>query len=473
LLRLTTFDDQARARALEAMQGEWLERLVAGLRTAAIYVHGERIWLNAAAENLTGYRSEELPTLDSWFDTFYAERSRELRALHDEGRRRGYPKLMADDEIRTRDGRSLALEYSAYQYGDHEVFFVFDVTARTNANRALKESESRLRGIVETAADAILTFDGDGRIVSTNPAAERMFAYSATQLRGRRVTSLVARPERSERRAWNAPARRLPAEPSRGVQNDALARRRDGTTFPVEFVVSDVGSPDLFTVIVRDISERHRYETLVAEVATAEQARIGRDLHDIVGQNLAAVALSAERASREVSCLPGSEKLAELAEAVRGALADVRAAARGLMSVADDAESLLLALQELTVVVEVRFGIECRLQTTAQDRIPAEVANHLYRIASEAVNNAVHHAEAGRIDLCLTSGDAELLMRVTDDGIGFSGEGEGKGIGTSIMRNRAAAIGAEFRIESPADGGTVVTCRVPRRKHGKANQGRT
>jgi signal transduction histidine kinase len=216
----------------------------------------------------------------------------------------------------------------------------------------------------------------------------------------------------------------------------------------------------------RDGRSDQDYEALLAEVAIAEQARIGRDLHDTVGQELAALALSAERASRGAVCRPAAETLAELAAGIRSALAGLRAATHGLTRVADDAQSLVLALEALANSVREHRAIACRLETRAEEAIPDDVAEHLYRIASEAVANAVHHARPTCIDIQLTPEEGRLTLRVTDDGVGMPVRRTNGGIGTWIMRSRAAAIQAEFEIRGGEPCGTVVTCRLAGASHG-------
>ncbi|MHC4956685.1 MAG: sensor histidine kinase [Planctomycetota bacterium] len=211
------------------------------------------------------------------------------------------------------------------------------------------------------------------------------------------------------------------------------------------------------------------YEALMADVAIAEQMRIGRDLHDTVGQHLAALALSAERASREVDCQPGAEALAELATGIRTALASVRAAARGLTRVAHDASSLFVALEELATLTRTNHGIDCRLVVNSPGSLSDEVADHLHRIASEAVGNAAHHAQPTSIEIGLMWDDGRLTLFVADDGIGMPEYPTRRGIGTWIMRSRAAAIGADFEIGRGAAGGTVVSCTLHRTddEHGR------
>ena len=212
---------------------------------------------------------------------------------------------------------------------------------------------------------------------------------------------------------------------------------------------------------MRDIAHRSRLEALLGEVAIAEQARIGRDLHDTVGQTLAALALSADRASRELTCRDGIGILKELAAGIRSALSGVRGAARGLTRVAQDAPGLVAAIEALAVTVEKHHGIACELDLETPAYLSEPVAEHLYRIASEAVANAVRHAQPTQVGIRLVPEDGRWTLEVRDDGIGLPAQPPKGGIGTWIMRSRAAAIDADLTIGNGSSGGTTVRCRLP------------
>jgi len=333
-------------------------------------------------------------------------------------------------------------------------------SAKRTPPRTLAQRESELRTVIGTAAVAILTFDDEGAVHSFNIAAEHMFGYTLDEVIGRPVERLLiaSDPDGGQRAL---PPLLEECDRSGGrLTCAAQARRKDGSTFPAELSLSKVVGFDLFTAVVRDIAHHHRVETLLADVALAEQERIGRDLHDTVGQTLAALALSADRAGRELECRRGAEVLAELATGIRGALSGVRAAARGLTRVATDARSLVNALQALAASVEIHHGIECQLAADAPEDLPEPVTEHLYRIASEAVSNAVHHAQPTRIQLRLAPDDGAWTLRIEDDGVGMPRRPVKGGIGHWIMRSRAAAIDADFHVGPGAAGGTVVTCRL-------------
>ncbi len=137
-----------------------------------------------------------------------------------------------------------------------------DITERKRAEEALRNSEARLRAIMETAVDAIIAVDQHDLVESLNPAAERMFGYRARELVGQNVKTLVP-PAHCERYGQSlADYLRSGATKDAGGQFEAQGRRADGTTFPLELAISEFGAGETrrFAAIVRDISERKRVE---------------------------------------------------------------------------------------------------------------------------------------------------------------------------------------------------------------------
>ena len=173
---------------------------------------------------------------------------------------------------------------------------VRDVTERKQAEESLRVSEARLRAIVETAFDAIITIDEALRIEGCNPATERIFGYPPHALIGHPIAMLMPSPYREEFKAamarFQQPGKPLPAAMTR----ELIARRSDGTTLPIDLTVSQFrhGKGSLFTAIIRDVSERRAFEEKLLSIAEEEQRRIGQDLHDDIGQELTGLALKAE-----------------------------------------------------------------------------------------------------------------------------------------------------------------------------------
>jgi signal transduction histidine kinase len=213
------------------------------------------------------------------------------------------------------------------------------------------------------------------------------------------------------------------------------------------------------------VVERQRFERNLARALLAEQQRVGQDLHDTVGQQMAGLALIAERMARQArsGAPPEAGALAELTEGLRHALEDTRAVVRDLLPpVVSRAEDFGAALQEMTASVSRRNDVVCEVDCPQPVSIDVrEVAVHLYRIAAEAVANAVRHAQARRIVLHVAVEDDMLVLEVRDDGVGIPPDAGTEGSGLGIMRHRANVIGATLDVRRGAEGGTIVLCTVP------------
>jgi signal transduction histidine kinase len=156
---------------------------------------------------------------------------------------------------------------------------------------------------------------------------------------------------------------------------------------------------------------------------------------------------------------------AKIVQGIRRTLSQVRALSRGLAPVAVSADGLMAALADLTARINGESGVTCTF--ACEDAVLVEdntTATHLYRIAQEAVSNALKHGRAKHVEVGLGFTDGHLTLRVADDGVGMRNQGaEAEGQGLRIMRYRADAVRAILSIESPARGGTLVTCTLGER----------
>ncbi len=163
-------------------------------------------------------------------------------------------------------------------------------TARKHEQTALHDREARLRAILDTAVEGIITIDERGIIESCNQAAERIFAYKPAEMIGRNISMLMPEPYRANHDGYLANYLRTGHARIIGIGREVLGRRKDGSVFPMELSVSEVKieSGRLFTGFVRDISERKRLEKEVLEISDRERRSIGQGLHDGLCQHLAA-----------------------------------------------------------------------------------------------------------------------------------------------------------------------------------------
>lgn len=345
---------------------------------------------------------------------------------------------------------------------------------RRHVEEALERSESRLRAIVNTAADAIVTIDPLGVIDSVNPAAERMFGYPAAEMLGRNVTLLMPPPYREEHDRYLARYRRTGERRVIGIGREVEGRRKDGSVFPVDLAISEVGRLGLCTGFLRDVTRRKELEREVVEAASLEQRRIAQDLHDSVAQELTALSLFAGELTQTLSDGPAAAQrlAARIAQGLGRGQQELRAVMRGMLPVPVEKEGLMAALADLAERTQAEGAVACTFDcpepVTLADNL---TATHLYLIAQEAVRNAVKHARPRHVRISLLS-DHLLTVRVQDDGAGMQAPAaEGGGLGLRVMRNRAAIIGATLTVEPAEPSGTAVTCVLRRSEHERGHAG--
>ena len=217
--------------------------------------------------------------------------------------------------------------------------------------------------------------------------------------------------------------------------------------------------------LTNEMNERTRLEKELLEIGERGQRQIGHDLHDGLGQHLTATAFASQvlAGQLESKALPESAAAKHLVKMVEEAIGLTRTFARGLQPVEMEAEGLTDGFQELARNVSERFKVacefECRESVLVHD---ATRSTHLYRIAQEAITNAIRHGKAKFINVSLEKSATVLTLTITDDGSGLPENARnGQGMGLRIMAYRAGMIGATFNIERLADAGTRVTCKVP------------
>ncbi|HLA85165.1 MAG TPA: PAS domain S-box protein [Thermoguttaceae bacterium] len=216
--------------------------------------------------------------------------------------------------------------------------------------------------------------------------------------------------------------------------------------------------------------ERKAFQDRLLTLAEEEHRRIGQELHDDVGQELTGLALKMETLSEELGKEEdGRHTLArKIVEAMDRTRRKCRALSRGLMPAEIAAAELPAALNDLVLRTGENYGVACRFQCV--DCGPAsgnQMATQLYRIAREAVANAVAHSRAKNIVIELVMRPEETVLNIQDDGVGIPPQSErGSGMGIQIMRYRAGLIGGRMEIDS-LPGGTLIVCRVT---HGPAKR---
>lgn len=214
-------------------------------------------------------------------------------------------------------------------------------------------------------------------------------------------------------------------------------------------------------------AERRNGASAALEAQERERARVARDLHDEVNQALTALVLRIE-ALRMTAPPELSDELAETGAVASGAMEELLALARQLRPTALDDLGLQAALAGLVEGIGHQSGIAAAFEADEGDGSLAELSDEVqlvtYRVAQEALSNAVRHAGAGHIRVRLVLSEEVLELRVSDDGCGFVPlpEAGGSSLGITGMRERALLVGARLDIDSRPDQGSRVRLRVPR-----------
>lgn len=353
--------------------------------------------------------------------------------------------------------------------------------------QALRDKHEHLQAVWNSAFDAIITIDRQGLIETANRAAEKMFGYARAEMIGHNVKMLMPSPYSGEHDGY---VRRYLETGHARILNaprELIAKRKDGSTFPIDLSVTQVDHSEYFTGIVRDISDRKQLQRHLLEIASEEQRRIGRELHDGTGQELTGLSLiagtlldlltatpeakvdgQAVRQIEEIAFVRIRDTVKKLNQKLSEANRHVHQLSHGIMPVQIDAGALQSSLAELAASTNLPPTVSCRFDCP----LPVIVSNnstatHLYRIAQEAVNNALRHSQAGEICISLRQNDDELVLEINDDGIGIdeaysriTAARNDHGMGLRTMQYRAGMIGGALQIERRETGGTRVKCAL-------------
>jgi PAS domain S-box-containing protein len=359
-----------------------------------------------------------------------------------------------------------------------------NITERKQAEEALQHAHDFSESLINTARNIVLVLDIGGRIVRFNPYMEELTGWQLDEVKDRDWFDVLA-PERERERTREEFRRATAGERVHGNINSIVTR--DGQERQIEWYDAPLTSADgrLIGLICtgQDVTERQMLQREILEIAAEEQRRIGQELHDgtqqqltglgLLAQNVATALRKLSRADEEVRILQQagllerieglSQKATQVQKGLEQAAREVNQLSRGLIPVEVDAQGLMSSLSELTRSVNEVQHMACKFESQG----PVEVADsftagHLYRIAQEAVNNAIKHSRGDRIEISLTELPGVVVLNVLDNGRGIDEKRHGPGMGLRIMAYRAELIGATLTISQAIGGGTEVVCTLPR-----------
>jgi PAS domain S-box-containing protein len=490
--------------ASHALQGELkdtrdrLHGVIQSAMDAVITVDEDQnvVLFNAAAESI--FKCPQAEALGGRLERFIPERFRAAHRGHVERfgvtgtttRQMGARMVLAG--LRS-DGEEFPIDASISQVtaGGKKLYTVIlrDITERKRTEDALQQayyevrnSGERLRGIIQSAMDAIITVDHEQKIVLFNEAAEKIFRCRAEQAIGGPLDRFIPERFRAEHKAHveRFGATRVTTR-MMGPRRTLVGLRADGDEFPIDASISQVTieGRKLYTVILRDVTEHRAAEealnrsfdelremsAAMNDVREAERTRIARELHDELAQWLTALKmdiswLSGRLPTDSIPLIQRTEKMRQLVDTTVTA---VRRIAADLRPVMLDDLGLVPSIEHVAHAFSERTNVPVSLDISqAGGQLHDPLATAVYRIVQEALTNVARHARASEVAVSMRVEHGVLHVHVRDNGVGLPATpSAGRSHGILGIRERAQTLGGSARIYSPEEGGTVVEISIP------------
>ena len=396
---------------------------------------------------------------------------------------------------RRKDGGEFPLELSVTSWkGKSDLFFTIimrDISERRSAEEELDRLHHHNQVVLNSAGEGIYGIDRDGRLTFVNPAAAKMFGWEAEALIGQPFSTLVHRPDFRE----GASGERLSpiVETIQGgeIREEADSRfwRRDGTSFPVEYVSTPIrerGDIVGAVVVFKDTTDRKRAEEQLQDslrrlrklsgrmegIREEERGRIARELHDELGVGLTCLKIDLSRLGGLLGERLEPRDRAKVDEKIRGMKEQVdstitsvqRIVAELRPGVLDDL-GLVAAIEWQCRDFQRRTGVACHCTVSHEDlRVDPEHATAVFRICQEALTNVTRHAQATEVHVRLEDQGGGLLLQVSDNGRGIPSDrlADARSFGLLGMRERAGLLGGDVQIETKEGSGTTIALQLPR-----------
>jgi PAS domain S-box-containing protein len=478
--------ERAREHEVRRRSEERIAALLDSAPDAAVIIDpvGRIVLVNEQTERLFGYERAELlgepveMLLPERFqgdhpghrlDHFSDPRTRPIDGLELAGRRKDateFPVNVSLSAIETDEGRLATA-------------FIRDITERNREQAGRRRSEEQFAALLNSAPDAVVMVDAEGRIVLVNEQTEHVFGYARDELLGEHVEMLLPAPLRDTHAGHRAGYFADPHTRAMGLGLDLVGRRKDGTEFPVDISLSALDTEDgpLATAFVHDMSEREvraELERTLADRrvllehlmtgAEEERQRIASDIHDDSIQVITAASMRLQILRQSLDDPEQLDELDDLDETIRLSIDRLRHLIFELRPPVLDRDGLAAALRVYLREAEEQTPTRYRLEDRLVAQPPEATRLILYRIAQEALTNVRKHAEARTATVTLAERGGGYLMRISDDGIGFLAErltAVPGHLGLASMRERAELAGGWLRVASELGAGSNVEFWIP------------
>ncbi|MGC1524209.1 MAG: response regulator [Steroidobacteraceae bacterium] len=341
---------------------------------------------------------------------------------------------------------------------------------RFEMERQLEDSQLTYATILGSVADGVIAVDTQGCVRFMNGVAERLTGWSSREAQQERLETVLKVADSSGQATAELIARVLRSRTTLSFGADAAVISRLALRVPIDggmsCAVDSLGRLVGASITLRDVSERRALEAALLDAVGREQRRFGSDLHDGLGQELTGLSLLIAALAETARAARGSHTadLDRAHEVVRHALQSCRAIARGLSPIGATEGGLIGALRDLVSRLKGPSGptVDITISEVARLGLSPAATDHLYRIAQEALANALKHAHAQSINVTLDVEREHVRLEIRDDGQGLKDAGRNaRGLGLRTMQYRASMMGARFEITPMGTRGTRVVCDCP------------
>lgn len=347
-----------------------------------------------------------------------------------------------------------------------EGFSLLEANGHTSPSS--EELVSIFKNVVEDASEAIVVTEAQlappgPRILWVNSAFTEITGYRREEVVGK--TPRILQGPDTQASVLQRLRQRL--EAGERFEGETVNYRKDGTAFVNHWSIAPVRNEEGKTVywvsIQRDVTDKRRLQREVLSIQEEERRRIGRELHDAVGSELASTGMLLENiVARDVTDPALADRLRTIRRSVKDSYETLRTLSQGLSPVNLSEGSLTVALEHLASATPgARFesrGVDLERALADWD---GEALGHLYRIVREAVANAEAHADTDTITILAEREGDTVALSVTDEGAGFDPSTiEKNGWGLRMMGYRADLLRADLTVESSPGAGTRVVCRM-------------
>lgn len=440
---------------------------------------GKTNLMNSKFSEIYGWPQETLNNVDAFFKNVYPDATyrRKIQDMINADIASEDPERMQwkGIKIRTSEGEERIVNAKNIPVYDQNLMIstVVDVTAQAKAEEKLAESEHNYRLLFQKSPQPMWIYNPDTlQIVEVNNAAVRHYGYSRKEFNG--MSILDIRPESD----WQDVKKDI-RDRQQGIKTESKEWRhlkKNGDLLYVKITGSNI---DYFgnnyrLILVNDITQQKKAEEMVlaslVEGENKERARIARELHDGLGQYLAAANMNFDAVKNDLNKLTDRRKqqFKKGMNLLKHAVMETSQISRNLLPRVVDDYGLALAIEALIDNYSNNTDIDITYYHNIENiDLDRKIELNLYRIAQEGISNAIKYSEATQINVQLIKDELDLILSIDDNGKGFdmTADDFSAGLGLQTIKTRTGALGGELELESQPKKGTFLHVIVPIKKN--------